>query len=97
MRTATDLGWWLPYKFDEFRGSLLTLYCFIRPNAIHTRNANTMNSKSEWLRWMNYGRLREENEATRCLTSTISGSCGQSSCQSVSNTSSGADGIELLM
>jgi hypothetical protein len=72
--TTTDCGGGLPDKLDRFRGSLLTLSHSTRPNAIHTKNVNTMNSKSEWLRWMNYGRPREGNEATRRLTSTANGS-----------------------
>lgn len=72
--TPTDNGGGLLDRLDRFRSTLLTFYCFIRPNAIHTKNANTMNSRSEWLKWMNYGRPREENEATRYLTSTVSGS-----------------------
>lgn len=75
---------------------LTNLSHFTRPSAIHTKNANTMNSKSEWLRWMNYGRPGEENEATRCLTSRFSGSYMQTSGRSISNIHGCAAGTELM-
>jgi len=41
---------------------LTNIISFHQTDAIHTKNANTMNSKSEWLRWMNYGRPRRRTK-----------------------------------